>query len=318
MATEALGWWGVPIGILAGTLRGSAPFLFVSLGECLTEKSGKINLGLEGTLLMGAMSAYAISYLGASQWGLSPAFSPWLGVLVAGLAGMVLGSIHAFLAQQPKVNDIAVGIAMLIFGSGLAFFLGKPFIQPKAPQLPTLDLANWSSIPQIQSAFKISPLFVLGVLLAPLMAWFFRSTRWGLFVRAVGDSPDAALAMGISIKKVRMLSIIAGSFLAGIGGACLSLYYPGLWSESVSSGQGLMAVALVIFARWNPIQCLWASLFFGGAQAIGPALQAVGIEQGRYLFNAAPYVLTLLIMIITCSPKKTLSGAPGALGTINL
>ncbi|GAB4339489.1 MAG: ABC transporter permease [Leptolyngbyaceae cyanobacterium] len=318
MATEALGWWGVPLGILAGTLRGSAPFLFVSLGECLTEKSGKINLGLEGTLLMGAMSAYAISYLGASQWGLSPAFSPWLGVLVAGLAGMVLGSIHAFLAQQPRVNDIAVGIAMIIFGSGLAFFLGKPFIQPKAPQLPTLDLANWSSIPQIQSAFKISPLFVLGVLLAPLMAWFFRSTRWGLFVRAVGDSPDAALAMGISIKKVRMLSIIAGSFLAGIGGACLSLYYPGLWSESVSSGQGLMAVALVIFARWNPIQCLWASLFFGGAQAIGPALQAVGIEQGRYLFNAAPYVLTLLIMIITCSPKKTLSGAPGALGTINL
>jgi simple sugar transport system permease protein len=318
MATEALGWWGVPLGILAGTLRGSAPFLFVSLGECLTEKSGKINLGLEGTLLMGAMSAYAISYLGASQWGLSPAFSPWLGVLVAGLAGMVLGSIHAFLAQQPRVNDIAVGIAMIIFGSGLAFFLGKPFIQPKAPQLPTIDLANWSSIPQIQSAFKISPLFVLGVLLAPLMAWFFRSTRWGLFVRAVGDSPDAALAMGISIKKVRMLSIIAGSFLAGIGGACLSLYYPGLWSESVSSGQGLMAVALVIFARWNPIQCLWASLFFGGAQAIGPALQAVGIEQGRYLFNAAPYVLTLLIMIITCSPKKTLSGAPGALGTINL
>ncbi|MGQ9870965.1 ABC transporter permease [Leptodesmis sp.] len=318
MATEALGWWGVPLGILAGTLRGSAPFLFVSLGECLTEKSGKINLGLEGTLLMGAMSAYAISYLGASQWGLSPAVSPWLGVLVAGLAGMVLGSIHAFLAQQPRVNDIAVGIAMIIFGSGLAFFLGKPFIQPKAPQLPTIDLANWSSMPQIQSAFKISPLFVLGVLLAPLMAWFFRSTRWGLFVRAVGDSPDAALAMGISIKKVRMLSIIAGSFLAGIGGACLSLYYPGLWSESVSSGQGLMAVALVIFARWNPIQCLWASLFFGGAQAIGPALQAVGIEQGRYLFNAAPYVLTLLIMIITCSPKKTLSGAPGALGTINL
>jgi simple sugar transport system permease protein len=149
------------------------------------------------------------------------------------------------------------------------------------------------------------------------MAWFFKSTRWGLFVRAVGDSPDAALAMGVSIKRVRMLCIIAGSFLAGIGGACLSLYYPGIWSESISSGQGLMAVALVIFARWNPIQCLWASLFFGGAQAIGPALQAVGIEQGRYLFNAAPYVLTLLIMIITCSPKKTLSGAPGALGTIS-
>ncbi|HEY9896822.1 MAG TPA: ABC transporter permease [Candidatus Sericytochromatia bacterium] len=315
MATEALGAWGVVLGIFAGTLRGSAPFLFVSLGECLTEKSGKINLGLEGTLLTGAMSAYAVSYLLEDKVGAT--LSPWIGVLVAGLAGMGLGFIHAWLSQQPKVNDIAVGIAMIIFGSGIAFFLGKPFIQPKAPPLPTIDLGNWSSIPAVQSALKISPLFLLGVAIAPLMFWFFKSTRWGLFIRAVGDSPDAALAMGMSISKVRMLCIIAGSFLAGIGGASLSLYYPGLWSESISSGQGLMAVALVIFARWNPIQCLWASLFFGGAQAVGPALQSVGIEQGRYLFNAAPYVLTLLIMIITCSPKKTLSGAPGALGTIN-
>ncbi len=313
----ALGWWGVPLGILAGTLRGSAPFLFVSLGECLTEKSGKINLGLEGTLLTGAMSAYAISYLASDKWGIPATVSPWLGVLAAGVAGMILGFIHAWLSQQPKVNDIAVGIAMIIFGSGIAFYFGKAFIQPKAPQLPTIDLGNWSAMPALQSALKISPLFIFGVLLAPLMAWFFKSTRWGLFVRAVGDSPDAALAMGVSIKRVRMLCIIAGSFLAGIGGACLSLYYPGLWSESISSGQGLMAVALVIFARWNPIQCLWASLFFGGAQAIGPALQSVGVDQGRYLFNAMPYILTLLIMIITCSPKKTLSGAPGALGTIN-
>jgi simple sugar transport system permease protein len=315
MATEALGWWGVPLGILAGTLRGSAPFLFVSLGECLTEKSGKINLGLEGTLLTGAMSAYAISYLLQDKVGTF--LAPWIGVLAAGLAGMALGCIHAWLSQQPRVNDIAVGIAMIIFGSGIAFFLGKPFIQPKAAQLLTIDLGNWSTIPAVQSALKISPLFLLGVGLAPLMSWFFKSTRWGLFIRAVGDSPDAALAMGVSIQKVRMLCIIAGSFLAGIGGACLSLYYPGLWSESISSGQGLMAIALVIFARWNPVQCLWASLFFGGAQAVGPALQAVGIEQGRYLFNAAPYILTLAIMIITCSPKKTLSGAPGALGTIS-
>ncbi|MBL1177578.1 ABC transporter permease [Pantanalinema sp. GBBB05] len=318
MATEAIGWLGVPLGILAGTLRGSAPFLFVSLGECLTEKSGKINLGLEGTLLMGAMSAYAISYLGVSQWNMSPAISPWIGVLVAGLAGMGMGLIHAWLSQQPRVNDIAVGIAMIIFGSGLAFFLGKPFIQPQAPQLPSFELGKLlSSSPIVQSALQISPLFILGVLLAPAMNWFFKSTRPGLFIRAVGDSPDAALAMGVSVKKVRMLCIIAGSFLAGIGGAYLSLVYPGSWTERISSGQGLMAVALVIFARWNPIQCLWASLFFGGAQAIGPALQAVGIDKGYYLFNAAPYVLTLLIMILTCSPKKTLSGAPGALGSIN-
>lgn len=308
MTTEALGWWGVPLAIAAGTLRGSVPFLFVSLGECLTEKSGKINLGLEGTLLTGAMSAYAISYLTSS---------PWLGVLVAGLAGMVLGLIHAWLCQQPKVNDIAVGIAMIIFGSGIAFFFGKPFIQPAAPQLPSLALGSWSSFPQLASALKISPLFLLGVAIAPIMQWFFKSTRWGLYIRAVGDSPDAARAMGISTVKIRMLCIVAGSFLAGIGGAYLSLYYPGSWTERISSGQGLMAVALVIFARWNPIQCLYASLLFGGAQAIGPALQSVGVNSYYYLFNASPYILTLAIMIFTCSPKRTLTGAPGALGTIN-
>jgi general nucleoside transport system permease protein len=307
MAAETVGWWGVPLAIAAGTMRGGTPFLFVSLGECLTEKSGKINLGLEGTLLTGAMSAYAISYLTGS---------PWFGVLMAGVAGMALGFIHAWLTQQPKVNDVAVGIAMIIFGSGIAFFLGKPFIQPSAPQLPTFELGGWSSISSLQEALRISPLFLIGVALAPVMTWFFKSTRWGLFIRAVGDSPDAALAMGVSIKKVRMLSIIAGSFLAGIGGASLSLYYPGIWSERISTGQGLMAVALVIFAHWQPMQCLYASLLFGGAQAIGPALQSVGMTQGYYLFNAAPYILTLGIMILTCSPTRTISGAPGALGSV--
>lgn len=306
MATESLGWWGVPIAIVAGTLRGSAPFLFVSLGECLTEKSGKINLGLEGTVLMGAMTAYAISYLTQS---------PWLGVLAAGFSGMLLGGIHAWLSQRPKVNDIATGIAMIIFGSGLAFFLGKPFIQPVAPQLPAISLGSWSAQPAIQSALKICPLFLLGVAIAPVMQWFFQSTRWGLFIRAVGDNPAAARAMGIPVKLVRTLCIMAGSFLAGIGGAYLSLYYPGSWTERISSGQGLMAVALVIFARWNPVQCLYAALLFGGAQAIGPALQSIGIDSYYYLFNALPYFLTLVVMIITCSPSRTAVGAPGALGT---
>ena len=261
---------------------------------------------------MGAMSAYGVSYLAQDLVG--PFWAPWLGVLAAGLSGMVLGAIHGWLSQQPRVNDVATGIAMIVFGSGLAFFLGKPFIQPQAPQLFTFDLGNWSSSPPIQAALKISPLFLLGIAIAPLLHWFFRYTRWGLSVRAVGDSPESARAMGISTFKVRMLSIVAGSFLAGIGGACLSLYYPGVWTERISSGQGLMAVALVIFARWNPIQCLWASLLFGGAQAIGPAFQSVGIDSYYYLFNAAPYILTLLIMVITCSPQRTLAGLPGALG----
>jgi ABC-type uncharacterized transport system permease subunit len=147
------------------------------------------------------------------------------------------------------------------------------------------------------------------------MHWFFRSTRWGMHIRAVGDSPAAARAMGISVARTRFFSIVCGSALAGVGGAHLSLFYPGAWTEAISSGQGLMAVALVIFARWNPVHCLYASMVFGGAQAIGPSLQAVGISTGYYLWNASPYILTLLVMIITCSPRRTLIGAPGALGS---
>ena len=306
MNGESIGWWGVIIGVLAGAVRGGTPFLLVSLGECLTEKSGKINLGLEGVLLMGAMSAYAFAYKTGS---------PWIGVAAAAFAGAVLGAIHAFLVSRPKVNDIAAGIAMLIFGSGCAFYLGKPYIQPSAPQLPGILLGEWSGIPQIKAALRISPLFIFGVGTAFLMRWFFRSTRWGMQVRAVGDSPAAARAMGISVTRTRFFSIVAGSALGGIGGAHLSLFYPGAWTEAISSGQGLMAVALVIFARWNPVQCLWASLLFGGAQAIGPSLQAVGVSTGYYLWNASPYVLTLLVMLFTCSTKRTLAGAPGALGT---
>jgi len=305
MTSDSIGWWGVLIGILAGAIRGGTPFLLVSLGECLTEKSGKINLGLEGVLLMGAMSGYAIAYKTGN---------PWIGAGAAALAGGILGMLHALLVLRPKVNDIAAGIAILIFGSGIAFYFGKPFIQPSAPQLPGIPLGGWSSLPQIKAALTISPLFVLGVAVAFLMQWFFRATRWGMHVRAVGDSPAAARAMGISTTRTRFFCIVVGSALGGLGGAHLSLFYPGAWTESISSGQGLMAVALVIFARWNPTQCLWASLLFGGAQAIGPSLQAVGVSAGYYLWNASPYILTLIVMILTCSTKRTLTGAPGALG----
>ncbi|HEX9451022.1 MAG TPA: ABC transporter permease, partial [Burkholderiales bacterium] len=266
--------------------------------------SGRINLGLEGILVMGAMSGYAVSYLSGS---------PWLGVLAAGVAGLLLGLLHGLICSLPRVNDIAVGIGLMLFGTGLAFFLGKPYVQPKAPTLPSIPFGNWSDSPQIQAALQVNPLLIIGILLAILLAWAFRNTRWGLIVRMVGDSSDAARAMGFRVPAVRTLATAVGGFLAGIGGSFLSLYYPGSWSEGLSSGQGLMAVALVIFARWNPLYCFYAALLFGGAGALGPALQSVGITSGYYLFNAAPYVLTLGIMIATCSTRRTLAGAPGEL-----
>ena len=304
VVAEALGWWGVPLAILAGAIRASTPFLFVALGECLTERSGRINLGLEGSLVMGALAGFAFSHFTGN---------PWAGVLMAAAVGSVMGLIHGALCSLQRVNDIAVGIAIMLFGVGLAFYLGKPFIQESAPRLPAVPLGFWSDSGAVQSALSVNALFVIGVLMAPLMVLFFRSTRWGLVVRMVGDNEEAARAAGYSPVRVRIIATMVGSAMAGIGGAFLSLYYPGGWSEGLSSGQGLMAVALVIFARWNPVYCMLAALLFGAAGAIGPALQSVGISWGFYLFNAAPYVLTLVIMVIACSRFRTLRGAPGEL-----
>lgn len=304
MSESDLGLWAVPVAMLGGAIRVSTPFIFVSLGECITERSGRINLGLEGTLVFGAMSGYAIAY---------ETNSAWLGVLGAAFFGALFGLFHGWICKLPKVNDIAIGIALMLLGMGLAFFFGKPYIQPVAPDLPALSFGFWSDVPQVQAALQVNVLFILGLVLAVAIAWMFRSTKIGLTIRVVGDSSDAARALGISANKVRLFSTAAGGALAGIGGAYLSLYYPGSWNEGISSGQGLMAVALVIFARWNPINCIWAALLFGAAGALGPALQSVGVSTGYYLFYAAPYVLTLILLIATSSTTRALNGAPGEL-----
>jgi simple sugar transport system permease protein len=294
----------VVLGVLGGAIRISTPFLFVSLGECLTEKSGRVNLGLEGTLVMGAMGAYGVSYLSGS---------PWLGVVAAGALGVVLGALHAWLCARPRVNDVAVGIALMLFGVGLAFFLGKPLIGPTAPHLPAIPLGFWSSSAPVRSALQLNVLFIVGLFMSGGVLFLLKRTRWGLILRTVGESADAARAMGYDVNRVRLRATMAGGFLAGVGGSFLSLFYPGSWNEGLSSGQGLMAVALVIFARWDPIRCLWASLLFGGASALGPALQSVGITSGYYLFNAAPYALTLAIIIATSSRDRALVGQPAEL-----
>ncbi|RWK44155.1 ABC transporter permease [Mesorhizobium sp.] len=302
-ATE-IGLWGIPLAMLGGAIRVSTPFIFVSLGEAITERSGRINLGLEGTLVFGAMTAYAVAVMTGS---------PWLGLLAAAAAGLCFGLFHGWICKFRGVNDIAIGIALMLFGSGLAFFFGKPFIQPSAPDLPAIPFGGWSDIPQVQAALNINVLFLIGAALAVFLWWAFRNTRAGLILRVVGDSSDAARAMGLNPNTVRLIATGIGGALAGIGGAYLSLYYPGSWTEGISSGQGLMAVALVIFARWNPLGCFAAALLFGGAGALGPALQSVGVTQGYYLFYAAPYILTLVIMIATSSPSRSLAGAPGEL-----
>ncbi len=339
LATADLGYWALVIAVIGGAIRVGTPYLFVSLGECITEKSGRVNLGLEGSMVMGAMTGFGVSYATVARFprwmpflqdlavfGYAPdwqALAPWLGVLAAGLVGTLMGALHAVICNRPRVNSVAVGIAMMLFGMGLAFFLGKPFIQPSAPQLQAIDFAaklnSWFGIdienPRVRDALKINELFLVGVVLAPLLAWMLRSTRTGLILRLAGENEDAAAAMGYSVKRIRVVATAVGGALAGIGGSFLSLYYPGSWNEGISSGQGLMAVALVIFARWNPINCLWASLLFGGVGSLGLALQGQGLTSASlaYVWNAAPYILTLIIMMITSSRSRAMIGAPGEL-----
>jgi general nucleoside transport system permease protein len=295
------------IAMLGGAIRVSTPFMFVALGETITEKSGRINLGLEGNLVLGAMVAYGVSY----ETG-----NPWLGVLCAGFSGVFLGLIHGLICSLPRVNDIAVGIAMMTFGIGVAFFFGKPYIQPSAPRLESLPLGNWSDNAALRSALEINPLFFVGIIMAVVIWWMLANTRPGVILRMVGDSEPSARAMGVNPVRVRILATAAGGFMAGVGGAFLSLSYPGSWNEGLSSGQGLMAVALVIFARWNPLRCILAALLFGAAGAIGPALQSVGISQGYYFFNAAPYILTLFIMIASARSGASAAVAPGELSIV--
>ena len=293
-------------GIVGGALRVGAPFLFVSLGECLTEKSGRINLGLEGVLVLSAMSAFGASYLSGS---------PWIGVLAAALTGGTLAALHGVLCSLPRVNDVATGIALMLLGTGLAVYLGKPLIQPQAPQLPFIALGNWSDSSAVRSALQVNALVPIGLGIAAALWWAFANTRAGLLVRMAGDSANATRALGYSVSGIRIAATAAGGMIAGLGGACLTLFYPGSWNEGVSSGQGLIAVALVIFARWSPIRCVGAALLFGGAGAIGPALQSVGVGWGYHLFNIVPYVLTLLILVITCRPGSVVSGSPGELSS---
>jgi ABC-type uncharacterized transport system permease subunit len=299
-------WIALFAAIVGGALRVGAPFLFVSLGECLTEKSGRINLGLEGVLVLSAMASFGGAYLSGSAC---------VGVLVGAAAGGLLALLHGVLCSLKGVNDVATGIALMLLGTGLAFYLGKPLIQPQAPQLMALPLGDWSSNTVVRAALQVNVLLPFGLVLAGAMHWAFAHTRAGLLVRLAGDSANATRALGYSVSGIRIAATAVGGAIAGLGGACLTLFYPGSWNEGISSGQGLIAVALVIFARWNPLRCVGAALLFGGAGAIGPALQSIGIGWGYHLFGTVPYVLTLVILVITCRPGSVTPGTPGELSS---
>jgi len=303
--------------ILAITLSAGTSLVYATIGEIYTERSGILNLGLEGMMLMGALSAFATAYHTGSLL---------LGVLMAMLVGMLLALIHAFLSITMRANQVVSGLSITLFGTGFASFLGQR-LGPEtnnfyltgmtAERFSPVRLQGLSELPILGAVFSQDVLTYLVYLLIPL-AWFFMyKTKHGLNLRAVGENPQTADAMGISVTKVRYLYTIFGGMLVGLGGAHLSLAYTPGWTENITGGRGWIVIALVIFSMWNPSRAILGAILFGGINAVQFRLQASGTDIPSAYLNMAPYIATILVLVLVTvwESHNRKIGPPAALGT---
>ncbi|GAB6157781.1 ABC transporter permease [Desulfotomaculum varum] len=296
------------ITILATAITAGTPILYAALGELLAEKCGILNLGVEGMMLVGAVTGFVFAVR---------TNDPWLGVLAAMLGGGCLALVHAFLTVTLQANQVVSGLALTLFGTGLSGFIGKPYIGiPVENSFKPVSLGFLSDIPFLGPVFFHHDMLVyITYILVPLLWFFIYYTRPGLHLRAVGENPAAADAMGVSVYKVRYLYVFLGGTLAGVGGAYLSLAYAPTWLENMTAGRGWIAVALVIFAIWNPLRAMLGSYIFGGIDALGFRAQAMGIMIPSFFLKMLPYIFTILVLVmVTRKAMANRVGTPGALG----
>ncbi len=303
------------ISIFAVTIQAGTSLVFATVGEILTERSGILNLGLEGIMIMGAVSAFA----GAYHTGSLAA-----GVLVAMLVGALLATIHAFLTITFRTDQVVTGLALTLFGTGLASFLGqrlgpggKPLVGEVGPKFTKVAIPLLSQIPYVgEPLFKQDPLVYAMYLLVPAAAYYIYRTRPGLHLRAVGENPATADAMGVNVARIRYLHTIVGGMLIGLGGAHLSLAYTPGWTENLTGGRGWIAIALVIFATWDPARAVIGAILFGGVNAIQFRLQAAGTTIPAAFLGMMPYLFTVVVLVIITwwETFRKRVGAPAALG----
>ena len=267
--TIALAW-------AAATLRAATPLLLVLLGETLTQRAGIVNLGVEGQMLMGAVVAFGV----AATIG-----NPFWALIAGATAGLALSLVHAGLCLGFRANQLGSGIAVWILGLGLSAYIGRPFIGGKVETFATI--------------FGMSPVIWVSLLLAPIIGLWLYGTRTGLTWCAVGESVEHALALGIRPRLVQLQAILAGGLLSGLGGAVLSVDYTQTWANELTKGRGLVAVGLVIVARWNPFLVLPTALLFGLFEAAVLRLQAMGLQISSYLLACLPYVMCLAVLVAT-------------------
>ncbi len=310
MAFESITSAAFIIGLFAGTIRIATPILFASLGEVFAERSGVLNLGLEGIMLVGSSVGFAAAFLSGNVW---------LGVLVGFISGALLGLLIAFITVSLRIDQVVNGVAIWIIGMGLSsylfvMFFGKLSSYPKIEGLPSLNIPGLSQIPILgEILFQQNALVYLAFLLVPILWYVLFKTTFGLKVRAVGENPKAADTLGIGVHRIRYLCVIFGAGLAGVAGTFLSVAYLQTYTDNMVAGRGFMAIAIVILGRWNPVRVLFGALLFGGVDALQIRLQALSSVEGIFIptqfLVMLPYIVTIIVLVFV----SRRAAAPAAL-----
>jgi simple sugar transport system permease protein len=293
--------------IAAATIRAGTPLVFAALGELVTEKAGVLNLGIEGMMLVGAVTGFAVAVVTGSV--------P-LGIFAAALAGVLLSLVFGFLTLSLMTNQVATGLALTIFGIGLSAFVGLDYIGTPIEGLKPIAVPVLADLPVVGPLlFNHDGLVYLSFAMFLAISWFLYRSRRGLVLRAVGESHDAAHALGYPVIRLRYLAVMFGGAMAGVAGGYLSLAYTPQWAESMTAGRGWIALALVVFATWRPARVLIGAYIFGGITIMGLHVQALGIDVSSHLIATLPYLATIVVLaLISRDATKIRLNAPACLG----
>lgn len=294
-----------PVLLIASLMVAATPLLLAAIGELVVEKAGVLNLGVEGMMITGAITGFAISVESGS---------PLVGLICAMIGGAVLSLLFAFLTQIALANQVASGLALTLFGLGLSALMGQSYVGVKPPTMARLDIPVLSDLPVVGPIlFSHDPVLYVGIGLIAATWALLKYSRIGLILRAVGENHDAAHALGYKVVRIRILAIMFGGACAGLGGAYISLIRVPQWTEGMTAGIGWIALALVVFASWKPWRVLLGAYLFGGISVLQLNLQAAGIAIPVEYLAMSPYLITILVLVIMSADK---SGAPASLGRI--
>jgi ABC-type uncharacterized transport system permease subunit len=288
-------------------MTAATPLVFAATGELVCEKSGVLNLGVEGMMLIGAVFGFAAVALTGQ---------PLAGLLAGSLCGLVAALIFAVLTLTLLSNQVATGLALTIFGTGLSALVGLDYVGETIEQIRSIHIPVLSDLPVIgRLLFGHDPLVYLAIIILALSGWFLKHTRWGMILRAVGDSDVSAHAIGYPVIAIRYAAVAFGGAMAGLGGAYLSLVYTPLWAENMTAGRGWIALALVVFASWRPSRVLLGAILFGGITILQLNAQAAGLGIPGAFMSMLPYIATIVVLVlISRDAIRIRLNAPACLG----